>query len=48
MLWAGWIEYLLIDADVDNDPYAAANMPVPGGFARFSAAARFIGNTGVN
>ena len=38
----------IIDADVANDPCAAANAPVPGGFAGFYVAARFIGNAGVN
>jgi len=46
MFIAGWKS--IIDSDVANDPCAAANAPVPGGFAGFSAVPRFIGNADIN
>ena len=37
-----------IDPNVANDPCAAANAPVPGGFAGFLAVRRLIDNAGIN
>jgi hypothetical protein len=40
------LQYRIIDTDVVNDPYFAANAAVPAGFAGSRTADRFFGNLG--
>lgn len=43
-----YMEFVTIVSCIENDPGAAANVPVPGGFAGFSAVERFIRNAAIN